>query len=84
MDLIRCDACGFGIKHEHGRNGSGELFTFGLKYPDMTEELDIYARDRQSARALAIAVATAAYDEGWEIVDLPAGGSGGLVQVFSL
>jgi hypothetical protein len=76
VDLVRCDACGFHVKHEHGR---GELFTFGLKYEWGLEEIDVHADNARVAKETAIALAIAVYDPGWELIEMPAGGTGGLV-----
>lgn len=61
------------------------LYTFGLKYKDGDlEEIDVTAHDLVEARQEAERVAREGYVPGWTLVELPAGGSSGLVQIFSL
>lgn len=59
-------------------------FTFGLRYPNGdVEEIDVQADTYEAARMGATIQAHADYRPGWVMEDLPAGGSGGLVQIFS-
>lgn len=60
------------------------LFTFGLQYPDGDlEEIDVQAPSYQDAKRDAVAIAETDYQEGWTMIDLPAGGSGGLAITMS-
>ena len=56
------------------------LHTFGLRYSWGVEEVDVHADTHADAVAAATALANAEYDPGWTLVDLPPGGSGGLVM----
>lgn len=60
------------------------LFTFGLVYKHgedrYVEEIDVHVRTGSEALAAARALAASDYEPGWvALIDLPAGGSGGLV-----
>ena len=60
-------------------------FTFGLQYPggDL-EEIDVAADSYGQARRQAEQIGRDGYQPGWTLVDLPPGGSGGLVTVIRL
>jgi hypothetical protein len=60
------------------------LYTFGLRYPDgELEEIDVQAAGYQEAKREATELAAADYLPGYTLVDLPAGGSGGLAITMS-
>lgn len=62
------------------RQEGEQLYTFGLRYEDSLEELDIWARSEAQARALATELAEADYEPGYtEMVALDPGGSAGLI-----
>lgn len=78
------------------RQPGEDLFTFGLRYPlsaitsdgptdeFQIEEVDVYARSRGQALARLDAIVRRDYMPGWtEVDDLPRGGSGGWVEVYS-
>jgi hypothetical protein len=56
-------------------------FTFGLRYPTTgdVEEIDVTAPTYSAARTKAEAIAETGYQPGWEMIDLPSGGSYGMV-----
>jgi hypothetical protein len=70
------------------------MYTFALEYqvpsaPDDSdvwyEEIDVHADSREAALAEVTRQAQEDYQPGYRrIVELPAGGSGGLVQIWSL
>lgn len=72
----------------HERRDGDELFTFGLVYQEggpgqSVEEVDIFAPESHTARTKLLAlIATGEFQAGFDrIVDMPPGGSGGLVVI---
>lgn len=60
-------------------------FTFGLKYPSGdVEEIDVVEPSYQEARIRAAEIARDGYEPGWDLIDLPAGGSSGFFTVTKL
>jgi len=70
------------------------MFTFALEYPVPSapddsdvwyEEIDVWADSREAALTEVTRQAQEDYEPGYRrIIELPAGGSGGFVQVWSL
>lgn len=59
------------------------IYTFGLRYPDGTvEEIDVEATSYQDARGRAEVIARTDYLPGGVMIELPPGGSSGLVQIL--
>lgn len=73
-----CDACSMDVPHTHGDNP--RIYTYGIVYPEPwgIEEIDLLlSRDNPE---LAVQVAKAGYQLGWqEIKPLAPGGSSGLI-----
>ena len=57
-----------------------QLYTFGLMYgTEYGDEIDAYGSDRQTAHRHALDIADAMYPPKYDLVDLPAGGSAGVI-----
>ncbi|NIN65458.1 MAG: hypothetical protein GTO63_12330 [Anaerolineae bacterium] len=60
-----------------------QLYTFALEYPQFIEEIDVRASSRREACARARQLAERDYEPGWDrLLELPPGGSGGMVTVW--
>lgn len=66
------------------------LYTFGLVYRSresitMIEEIDVHAPNPELAKRMALDLAAEDYEPGWdEMIEMPAGGSGGTIQSFGI